>query len=733
MKHLGYIMILLFAVAANGVAQERPDGSAKQDTVPAFSTDAIVVTADRTQNRLANSTSSVSVMSADEIRSLPISKFADAAQYIPGLYTINMDGMGRNSVISSRGFYGGGEAEYLLVMLDGIPLNDLETGLVNWNLVPVNSISSIELSRGASSPLYGDVALGGVMNIITRNQGSPLSTISIDGGSYGNYDGHFFNRGSLSGNPYNIYFSNEHSDGYRDHSGWLGTNLNGEIGFRLDEQQSLNLSTANEWTHFDDPGVLTSSEVDLNRAESDPLYKGDGQIENRHSFNALYKNQLTDASQFTVLAAYANRSANTTTTYGIPATILPYYASDDYFFYGDTKERVLQDNEGNLSLQYVLNGDLGSGLKDKLTIGADGTLGKIDSKYDSVYAGFESQYENAFLSPGATVIDGQGDRKKYAAYAYLEQHVTPEWLFTFGGREDGIRDSYTGTLPSDTTLSAKSSAFSWKVGSNYTYMQNEIGSGNLYATVNRSFKAPTLDQLTDQRYLNVAFFTSYYGGKEYSDPTGNYSFVPYQAAPFSSALLIPQTGTTYESGLYQRFKWSDAFYSEHTLSVYRMDMKNEIDFNLTTFSYDNVQQSRHFGIEEGSKFYFLPGVTAFLNYTLNSVKYTSGPDNGNQFKAIPLNVFAVGASYEYQHTVRLNLDWNIMNDTYLDDANSAHLNNIQYANMRVSYLISRYTIFADAQNLFNSQYNSTGYILYGETFLYPAAGRVLRGGLSVDL
>ena len=44
-----------------------------------------------------------------------------------------------------RGFYGGGEAEYLLVLVDGKQLNHVETGLLNWNSMPLSSIESIEV------------------------------------------------------------------------------------------------------------------------------------------------------------------------------------------------------------------------------------------------------------------------------------------------------------------------------------------------------------------------------------------------------------------------------------------------------------------------------------------------------------------------------------------------------------------------------------------------------------
>jgi iron complex outermembrane receptor protein len=129
----------------------------KEDTsrTPKYSIEEIVVTADRMENKIFSTTSSVAVLRSEEIRSLAAARFADALITIPGFFVVNLDGMGWNPIVSTRGFYGGGEAEYLQVLVDGKKINALETGLVNWNALPMNNFDAVEISRGASSPLYG--------------------------------------------------------------------------------------------------------------------------------------------------------------------------------------------------------------------------------------------------------------------------------------------------------------------------------------------------------------------------------------------------------------------------------------------------------------------------------------------------------------------------------------------------------------------------------------------------
>lgn len=117
------------------------------DTLTSVSIDGIVVTANRYENKILNTGASVSMLSEAAIRQLPVKNLSNALKFIPGIFTTSGDGMGLNPQVSIRGFYGGGEAEYLTVLIDGIPVNNLENGLVSWNLMPLLNIHSIEVLR----------------------------------------------------------------------------------------------------------------------------------------------------------------------------------------------------------------------------------------------------------------------------------------------------------------------------------------------------------------------------------------------------------------------------------------------------------------------------------------------------------------------------------------------------------------------------------------------------------
>ena len=72
------------------------------------------------------------------------------------------------TTVEARGFNNGGSlGSSLLVLVDGRRVNEADTGNTDWSLIPLDRVESIEIVRGAASALYGDNAVGGVINIRT--------------------------------------------------------------------------------------------------------------------------------------------------------------------------------------------------------------------------------------------------------------------------------------------------------------------------------------------------------------------------------------------------------------------------------------------------------------------------------------------------------------------------------------------------------------------------------------
>jgi outer membrane receptor protein involved in Fe transport len=309
-------------------------------------------------------------------------------------------------------------------------------------------------------------------------------------------------------------------------------------------------------------------------------------------------------------------------------------------------------------------------------------------------------------------------------YVNNELSVVDRLSFTFGARYDNIYDHVENGFPS-ATLSARHDAFSPKIGLNLRYIDNPDYEAHFYASVNKSFKAPTLDQLADLRPTDVAFFI----------PTGPSSFIffPQRLAPISNNTLKPQRGTSYEAGIYQRFMFLPGSFGELSLSFYQIDMVDEIDFDFATFQYQNIVDSRHRGLESGLRLHWLPNLMTFLNYALTSVKFQSGPNAGNYLKSIPRNNLTLGATYEHPSGLQASVLWDFVADIPLDDENTTRLPDYNRGSIRLAYSVKSVRLFVDVENFLGKEFSTTGYILTGTTYFFPAAGRVFRGGVSIGV
>ena len=703
---------------------------AARDSIPLYKMDEVVVTADRFENRAFRTTSSVSVMRSDEMLSLPLTALSDVLQVLPGFLVVDRDGLGHDPIVTTRGFYGGGEAEYLLVLLDGKPINDLESGLVNWNLIPMQEIESVEVVRGASSALYGDAALGGVINIRTSSADTARSTLSLDGGSFGILNAGLKTQGMAWTKRYQLFASNERSDGFRAHSMWQGTAFGGSMTLLSRDRSKLRISSTSQIVRADVPGPLTADELYRNRNASSPYYMADGKDEERYQAHIAYSARTSPRAEFTADLMYSHRDADLIRTFANPTPIVDFATFSivgyyDTSLYGDTKERRLHNNEAGTRLKYAFMDDAGR-LQYRFVVGFDGDYGHIDNDYHRYFSGFAEDYQEGALERGGSIAGGAGSRTKYALYLSNELRLDP-WTLTMGVRYDAIDDTYTGTLP-DTSITATNTAWSPKVGINVRLADGTGYSSTVYANANRSFKAPTLDQLTDQRVIDFAGFM------RISDVPDSYTYSLYysQASPFSNALLKPQTAVSYELGTYQRMQLSHDLFCEASLSAYQIDMDDEIDFDFATFSYQNVQKSRHRGIESAVRFYWMHRLTAFMNYTWTSVTFNSGLNAGNYLQGIPRNVAACGLTYEHRIGFKASLMWNFMSNIYLDDENNAKLPQVNTAGVRISQKLRPALIFLDIGNVLDKKYSSNGYMLNQTAFLYPGGGRVFHGGIKID-
>ena len=157
------LIFLLFSLSVN----------AKEDGI--FKLPEVFVTNTRTNIGLPGS--STKVYSQDFISNSTATNLAELMGNIVGIQYRDLFGCAGqiNATIDMRGFGAAGKAN-TLIMINGRKLNDLDMGGLSWDLIPAETIERIEVIPGnAGSVLYGDGAVGGVINIITTNALSKIN------------------------------------------------------------------------------------------------------------------------------------------------------------------------------------------------------------------------------------------------------------------------------------------------------------------------------------------------------------------------------------------------------------------------------------------------------------------------------------------------------------------------------------------------------------------------------
>jgi len=153
---------------------------------PASQKEQVIVSAARTEVALSNTPGSTILLSHLDLTATPALRVDDVLRQVPGFSLFRQSGS-RTANASAQGVslrgLGGSAASRAVVLADGIPLVDPFGGWVYWARVPRVALSSVEVLRGGESNLYGSSALGGIVQLLTRQPEVPALSLET---SYGN-------------------------------------------------------------------------------------------------------------------------------------------------------------------------------------------------------------------------------------------------------------------------------------------------------------------------------------------------------------------------------------------------------------------------------------------------------------------------------------------------------------------------------------------------------------------
>ena len=266
-------------------------------TSPAFSAEQInldeaVVTASRISEPLNATLHDVSVIDREQIERAGQSTLIEILQTQPGIEITSNGGVGKTSGIFMRGT----NTNHVLVLIDGVRVNSATAGTTTFENLPTALIDKIEILRGPAASLYGQDAIGGVIQIFTKKgSGKPQFYVGIGYGTYetktaeagvhGTIDDTSFALGisSLDTDSYSSYKTNDIN--FDDNDGYRNLSVTGSLSHKIVEGHELGLQFLHSKgkTRFDNR---------FNVFAFDPAFSDSAEI-TQHSYSIYSKNKIT--------------------------------------------------------------------------------------------------------------------------------------------------------------------------------------------------------------------------------------------------------------------------------------------------------------------------------------------------------------------------------------------------------------------------------------------------------
>lgn len=212
----------------------------------------IVVTASRTPQSAKDVLSDNIVITAEEIARSGHTSLTDLLQQKRGIELTRTGGIGNTASVFIRG----AENRQSIVLIDGVRIGSSTAGGATWETIPLSQVDHVEIVYGPLSSLYGADAMGGVIQIFTKQgDGAPRANVSAGAGSFGTRNVQAGVAGATSGDMklrYAIQAAHEEADGFSaskpgpgafafnpDKDGYKRDSVSGQLGFDLAKGHEL--------------------------------------------------------------------------------------------------------------------------------------------------------------------------------------------------------------------------------------------------------------------------------------------------------------------------------------------------------------------------------------------------------------------------------------------------------------------------------------------------------------
>lgn len=248
--------------------------SAHQDVDAATEIPAVVVSAARTEQSVLTTPASITVITREQIEASGASHIIEVLRGQGAVQIGDLYGDGSRASVGMRGF-GETAGSNTLVLVDGRRLNNPDIASPDLNSIALEDVERIEIVQGSAGVLFGDQAVGGIINVITRKPAEARHALKLSAGSYNTVQLHAMTSRALdSGINYLLSVDARESDNYRDHNEASYLNGFGKLGYDY-----ASGSVFGELQYINDelntPGTLFADEVIENRRQVSPNFAND--------------------------------------------------------------------------------------------------------------------------------------------------------------------------------------------------------------------------------------------------------------------------------------------------------------------------------------------------------------------------------------------------------------------------------------------------------------------------
>jgi iron complex outermembrane receptor protein len=267
----------------------------------------VIVSAVRSPRGGDAGTRALHIITREEIEASGSASLAEVLRGQAGVQITDLYGNGSRALVSLRGF-GENAVSNTLVLVDGRRLNNPDLAGPELAAVSLKDIERIEIVQGSAGVLFGDQAVGGVINIITRTPDRLRADVAAATGSYDNrqYTAHIAHALD-NGFSFRLSAEDRAADNYRRHNEIDYQNMLGRMDF-THERGSVFLDSQRIDEEANLPGGLFRTEYDADRRQ--PRFPGDFAGTRSDANRAGLRQQLTPA--WRLEAEFARRDSDIT-------------------------------------------------------------------------------------------------------------------------------------------------------------------------------------------------------------------------------------------------------------------------------------------------------------------------------------------------------------------------------------------------------------------------------------